>query len=398
MIMFQGKVPPPTFATPRFTLDGDEALEKHLARICQLVHARVLIDIVPRRKLEAILLGGGYGRGEGGVLRTPEGDRPYNDMEFYVLVRGSVWLNERRYGAQLHALARQLSRVAGVEVEFKVLSLARLRRRAVTMFSYDLIMGHRWVYGHDGLLTGCEHHRRARDIPLHEATRLLMNRCSGLLFALERLQRPVFTADDADFVGRNLAKARLALGDTVLAATGRYHWSCRERERQLMLLGWSEWGSWPWLAGVLQEHRRGVEFKLHPHRSTASAGEMRAEWETVSTLAGRLWLWLENRQLARSFASPMEYVASSADKCPETPSWRNRLVNALHFGPAAFWAPGASRYPRVRLLHALPLLLWEPATRFDAGIQSNLRRELRTSAATFPDFVQAYALLWERFR
>jgi hypothetical protein len=64
---------------PRFTLDGDEALERHLAHTC----ARVLSGIrglIPPRRLEAVLLGGGYGRGEGGVLRGPGGDRPYNDL------------------------------------------------------------------------------------------------------------------------------------------------------------------------------------------------------------------------------------------------------------------------------------------------------------------------------
>src|SRR5439155_17495371 len=81
--------------TPRFTLDGGAELENHLARTCQQVLAGVQ-SIVPAEKLEAILLGGGYGRGEGGVLKTESGDRPYNYLEFYVCLRGNVWLNEQR--------------------------------------------------------------------------------------------------------------------------------------------------------------------------------------------------------------------------------------------------------------------------------------------------------------
>ena len=44
-------------------------------------------------------LGGGYGRGEGGVLRSPESgeDQPYNDLEFYVFTRGSALIAERRF-------------------------------------------------------------------------------------------------------------------------------------------------------------------------------------------------------------------------------------------------------------------------------------------------------------
>lgn len=79
----------------RFTLNGSDALEQHLARVCKRVLAGIG-HIIPEHELEGLALGGGYGRGEGGVLTTTAGDRPYNDLEFYVLVRGLSWLNEDR--------------------------------------------------------------------------------------------------------------------------------------------------------------------------------------------------------------------------------------------------------------------------------------------------------------
>src|SRR5690242_3177119 len=87
----------------RFTLDGDDDLERHLARVCKTVLSSVQ-KLIPPHKLEALLLGGGYGRGEGGVLKTAAGDRPYNDLEFYVFIRGNDLLNEKFYGAALHRL------------------------------------------------------------------------------------------------------------------------------------------------------------------------------------------------------------------------------------------------------------------------------------------------------
>lgn len=70
--------------------------------------------------------------------------------------------------------------------------------------------------------SGCEHHDDATRIPLPEATQRLLNRCSDLLFAKERLAQDKFCAAEADFVGRNLAKAKLALDDVVLAMAGRF--------------------------------------------------------------------------------------------------------------------------------------------------------------------------------
>src|SRR6185437_1721005 len=72
----------------RFTMDGSDALEKHLARICEKVLGGVRA-LISENKLEALVLGGGYGRGQGGVLKTNSGDAPYNDLEFYVFLRGN---------------------------------------------------------------------------------------------------------------------------------------------------------------------------------------------------------------------------------------------------------------------------------------------------------------------
>lgn len=380
----------------RFTVDGSDALERHLAQVCHCVRNGVR-RLIPSGRLEAVLLGGGYGRGEGGVLRTDLGDHPYNDLEFYVLVRGHPTVNDWRYRGALEALAHELAPAAGVEVEFKIISLARLRDRPVSMFSYDLVAGHRWVCGGENLLAGCDHHRLAGMIPLAEATRLLMNRCTGLLFTKERLRRPEVTAEDLDFAGRNLAKARLALGDVVLTAFGLYHWSCRERRSRMEKLSLPV--AWPWLPAVREHHGRGVDFKLHPVRTTTAPAGLLAELQELSRVAGEVWLWLESRRLHTRFLTPREYAASRADKCPEIHGWRNWLVNLRQFGPAVLLRPSAARYPRERLLDALALLLWEPAALAGGELQRYLRHRLDTPAAAgFPEFVQAYGRLWERFR
>ena len=133
------------------------------------------------------------------------------------------WLNQHRFDTSLHSLAESLSPLAGVEVEFKILTLNKLRRSPPSMFYYDLMMRHRWLVGDESLLAGCAYHCAASRIPLREATRLLMNRCSGLLFAKEQIRRNPFTSENADFVNRNLAKAQLALDDVLLTVEDSYH-------------------------------------------------------------------------------------------------------------------------------------------------------------------------------
>lgn len=404
MTLHDSPVAPPEAAAPlpsgvlnstvRFTLDGSDALENHLDRICQRVLAGVL-EIVPEKSLEAVLLGGSYGRGEGGVWWTTTGDRPYNDLEFYVALRGVDWLNERCYREPLHELGRKLSPDAGVEVEFKVFSLSKLRRRPVSMFSYDLVMGHRWLWGREALFKGCEQHRDAGKIPLSEVTRLLMNRCSGLLFAKEFLQHGILAPAETDFVVRNLAKAKLALGDALLTVYGQYHWSCRERHARLTRLTPNK--DLPWLETVQGHYHEGASFKLHPQRRNVACEELLAEHTELAALALQVWLWLERRRLNTPFNSAFDYAFSPVDKCPETSHLRNRLVNTWHFGPEMTFAPAAARHPYERLFHSVALLLWEPSSVSNPRVLHRLQADLETGVSTFTGLVGAYRTLWARF-
>jgi hypothetical protein len=373
----------------RFTHDGDDELERHLSRTCVTILAGVRM-VVPGGRLEALLLGGGYGRGEGGVLKTETGDQPYNDLEFYVFIQGNHWLNERRYRDGLYSLARELASNAKVDLEFKIISLAKLRRSGASMFYYDLVMGNKWLWGDKSQLDGCAHHREAQLIPLAEAARLLMNRGSGLLFAREKLQLCPFTEADADFVGRNLAKARLAFGDAVLTAFGQYHWSCQQRHKRLEKLATME--NLPWLPQVRLHHSRGLEFKLHPRRGGASLATLKRECEDLVALGLQLWLWLESRRLGQPFASARAYALSPLNKCPETNPRRNRLVNGVVFGPAALFKMKARRNPRERLLNSLAILLWEKRE-LDPELTRRLQSQLLVQTTDWGGFVYAYQTL-----
>lgn len=376
----------------RFTLDGSDALEHHLDKTCRQILASVR-GIVPVEKLEALVLGGGYGRGQGGVLKNPIGDAPYNDLEFYVFMRGNRILSERQFKRSLEELGERLSPDAGLHVEFKVDSLARLRRSPVSMFSYDLVSGHRALCGGEKIFAGCEHHLDAVQIPLAEATRLLFNRCTGLLLARELLRKPELNRNDADFIGRNLAKAQLALGDAVLVSLGKYHWSCLQRHDALAAVPKDETA---WIGDVQRQHADGVEFKLHPRRISKSREQFQMEHDTISQLALRVWLWLEGRRLRKHFVSAHDYAFSKMEKCDGAPLWRNILLNARAFGLGGVLDSCGSRYPRERLLNSLPLLLWhEPMN--DLRVKRRLQKELRTGASDWQGFVAAYKAVWPKF-
>lgn len=379
----------------RFTIDGGEALENRLAETCRRAVHRVRA-IVPPSHFEGLLLAGGYGRGEGGVLRSEGPESPYNDLEFYLFLKGSCRLNERRFGPALHAIAKELQEYAAVEIEFKILSLAKLQQSPPSMFYYDLVLGHRCLWGASDLLSNCGHHCAPEKIPLAEATRLLMNRCSGLLFSLAKLTGPNFTPESADFVGRNHAKAELAFGDIILVAAGQYHWSCRERQSRLeRLLRRAD--ICPLIEKVLPHHAAGVSFKLTPSRSVAPRKELLLGQAHLMALALDLWLWLEGRRLEKTFLSPWDYASNPVNKCDDNAPSRNLLINLSLFGVAALTTRKFLRYPRERLLETLPILLWDTESLRQPERLNFVQTRLASHASDFPELVRSYASLWRRF-
>lgn len=347
--------------------------------------------MVPKERLEALVLGGGYGRGEGGVLHSDQGDQPYNDIEYFLFLNGSPRVNERRYGKALQTLGHDLSAMCGIEVEFKITSSLAFRSSPVSMFYYDLYTGHKTVLGTEGVFAGCEHHAEAHAIPLHEVTRLLFNRASGLHFASLRLMAKEFGPEDADFCARNLAKAWLAMGDAVLAAAGHYHWSCRERHERLQILaGEQPQGLVP---DLLSRHREGVRFKLRPAKTLLEREDLETRLAETTELMWRTWRLVEEKRLGVELPDALAYATLDHDLCPQHSWVKNMVLSFQHLGGGALGWPGPLRYPRERLLRALSLLLW---VQTDQKLSDKLLTSLlaEDGAKVRSD---TYLRLWQRF-
>ncbi|MGH7995814.1 MAG: hypothetical protein ACREFX_05615 [Opitutaceae bacterium] len=442
----------------RFTLDGDRALEDGLELAC----ARALSGVrglISANRLEAVLLAGGYGRGEGGVRNTSAGDRPYNDLEFYVVLRGPRLLNEARYRPALEALGHILGHQTGVEIEFKVASAAGLAGSGPNMFLHDLLAGHRLLWGSEAALARCLPHAPAERIPISEAVRLLMNRGTGLLLARARLEAPGadgWSDDDADFVRRNLAKAQLACGDAVLTVCRLYHGSCRERHLRLRRL-----------VTILEDRKRaaagtsaaGNRETSHPSeaagqdigaqpssfRADTASGTGRGEadrsaapeyrWAHAGGCApSPRWLgWISDHHAA---GVAFKLHPDDAGESRETLALRHAEVGALvretwlwvegvrlgTFFPSTLayaesaddkwpdsrrWrtallnlragaGSGLFRHPRGRVLSALALLLWERPSLDRPAIRRRLRRLLGTETGAYPAVLEAYLRLWRK--
>ena len=70
----------PGRSSDRFTPDGDDAVESRIGYDQQLISAAVM-DAVPAQQFRALVLIGGYARGEGGFRHVDGKPEPYNDYD-----------------------------------------------------------------------------------------------------------------------------------------------------------------------------------------------------------------------------------------------------------------------------------------------------------------------------
>ncbi len=339
---------------PAFFPEGPDTLREDLADYLRTIGGAA----ASLPGLQALLLGGGYGRGEGGLWRTPDGElHLYNDLEFYVLA-------DHVPPGMLREWTEEGERRFGIEMEFKVLSSRRFRSSRPSMFFYDLVCGHVLVAGESDWSAALPRaFFDAASIPPDEAARLLVNRGMSLLRCLRG-----GAAAPEDFTRRIVSKLHLALGDAVLCVQGRYHWSCRERHAGLarpgvIPPGWEDLLAW---------HAQGVEFKFHPTPQAVTAAELealRAAWL-------RTFLWVESRRLGKAFHDAQEYACGRMSLFPEDPNLSNpfRQWRDARRSPRLPFSWG--HHPRGRIWKALPLLLEAAGETEKAGANRALAARL----------------------
>ena len=260
------------------------------------------IDAMRIPSLAGVVLGGGYGRGEGGArgelkvqsskfkVESSKSDvacRLSNDLDFFAITKeGATDADAAAVAKALEPLSRRWSEKLGIDVDFTGRTPWRLRHDQERLMVQELVHGYVDVAGATGesLFAGIAR-REPSDLPWMEAARLLMNRGMGLLLAAEKLQSVVDSRHPTvdcrlsnvhSFVNRNINKCILGAGDARLIANRRYRWRAPERAEALRD----------------QMYRNAVEWKFRPEESavcdwSAARDVWRAAYEEVMEIGAR---------------------------------------------------------------------------------------------------------------
>ena len=311
-----------------------QIVDQHMQLIAQFVEKHF-----PHQYIKALILGGGYGRGEGGVRDVDGAPAPYNDYDLVLVHECPDQGLIHRVCAQGH---QDLSQACGIHVDITPLHQSRLKNLPPALTWFELAQGHHVVLGDEDVLAPLQA-RRITDVDATEWGRLLVNRGSGVHFAAWAWENPdqPLTAKLLDgepwqsYAQRQVSKAWLAVGDVFLAEHGDYVPTVVDRWQAMQ----TKHAGFPYLAA----YQAAVDFKMHPDSGQASEEDLRQDLQLLGQVLQPL---LVNRS-----ASQWKPLAAAVGNwrlrhaAPFLGSWpwvypRERMRRAL----LAFWSGDQARY------------------------------------------------------
>lgn len=335
-----------------YTMAKDKTVDAMIG-VC-LERVRGSIETMPlSRGISAVVLGGGYGRGKGGVISHNGRMYPYNDLDFFVFTKGLSKAQRQEIDVALGELSRELSEELRVDVDF---CSAREEKSLVnvsnTLMYQELLAGHVMVYGSESALS-CILPLPASKIPGLEGMRMMLNRGAGLLFALRRLASGESASSDGGFVIRNLQKCVLGCGDALLICGHEYDYSLEKRQEKLCGSDFS--GDFEYHNWLSEKYKDAVLFKGHPTFDISDSEVKALSSDLTEVWEKTLWLCLE--QLLPGVdvhGAGLTHCLWKA--CVNGQPVKNAILNIM-YGVVRLWSSGIFMAPQGHLLVRLRELL-----------------------------------------
>jgi hypothetical protein len=334
----------------------EQVIEEHMQLIAERIAPET--DVYG---IAAVILGGGYGRGEGGAAIDRDGNEGlHNDYDFFVITDNISFLKKRRLKHFLTDVSREFTEKIGIDVDFSPPKNRReLSRMGFNMMWQELRHGHKVIVGDSKILDLLPDYD-IRRMPAIEGVRLMLNRGAGLLFCKEKIAQGKCDHESLEFIRRNIYKAWNACGDICLITAENYHWSYAERLN--ILEGYRDKDEL--VGSFFEQYRESVQYKLQPGALNSTAEQLKERLDDAICDFEKfnlriLWFWLN----CASDASNVVYdELRRTSGGPERRSFssivKNMILNLLKIGLRGFTSNYCFKHPRYRLFSAMPLLLF----------------------------------------
>ncbi len=313
----------------RFTVRGSSEVEGLLTTLVNEA-ARAAETALDSREYRALVVLGGYGRGEGGVEIVDGQERPHNNLDFMLIAETGNPKRLQELRQRLVGLFAPIMEKYDIEIDLSVVSVWKLRFSPSLIIWYDMRFGHKTILGDPDFVPSLKHFR-LETIPARDVLRLLVNRGTQMVLNELLIGEPQGEQIHRRRIVRNAMKAIIGYGDALLYFLDAYDWSYVERKRRMSERSDVD----PEFRALYDE---AAEFRFQPDYDRYERCDLE-EWilELTSRLE-KIHLFCEETRLGVRGLSWDEYPERALshalfDEAGSARAWARKTYHTLHAVP-----------------------------------------------------------------
>lgn len=380
----------------RFTARGGADVEAAITAIVERA-GRLVEENLPKDSYRALVLLGGYGRGEGGVERRGSVEHPHNNLDLLLITSLRGGLAQAALARRVVELTRPLVAEGGVEIDVSAINAWKLRTSPCLVIWYDMRFGHKTVAG-DAAFIPSLHRFRSEAIEPADVLNLLVNRATLLVINDLLLARGARSLTDRRTIVKHAMKAIIGYGDAYLFARDDYSFSYVEKQRRMRARR-----DVP--ASLRTLYDEAIEFRFEPSYADYLERDLGAWMAHLREALAPIHLFCESHRLGAPGLTFRTYTEKALRhallEAPLAPralarKGRNLLRSLRSSGAPSGEAPLLDlalrcNGPKANLAIVSPAVLYRGC---DAGLTGLARRVLGASGGDHLELEKAYLRSW----
>ena len=219
------------FSHQQFTYYGAKDAETFLVDV--LTKIRTLFkEHFSDEQTAALILIGGYGRGEGGVVNKNGIYRPHNNLDLLYIHNETL---DKKMLKSVDEALQNISKEYDIGIDLSAVTKKKLLTLEGLVISYDMRFGHKTLLGDSSFIQ--EHGNfSVYNIDPVDIRQLLVNRGTLLLINTLLLQKEELSTKEKKLIIKHAIKAIIGYGDALLFFHNQYHWSYAKKQSNMTKL------------------------------------------------------------------------------------------------------------------------------------------------------------------
>ncbi|MDY6915378.1 MAG: hypothetical protein SVM86_03550 [Candidatus Cloacimonadota bacterium] len=377
----------------KFTVKGSVKIENEIRNIL----GKITDDLHKHLKQEdykALILLGGYGRGEGGVVTENNREKPHNNFDLLLITKKSptkLVLNIEKYRDNLG----KISSVYDIGIDLGVISASKLKHSQCRLMWYEMRFGHKVLAGDKNFVSSLKHFS-LKNVPAWDIRNLMVNR--GTLMIVNDLLLEEFEIDDQrkKLIIKHIIKAIIGYGDALLFFEGEYSWSYMEKKRRMI--------KQKNISSKFKKiYNMAMEFRFQPNYSEFMNKDLKELNETLREIFSEVFRYCEQKRLGVELKNWSTYPAIVFRKAVfsqkySVKSWLKKFIiffkSEKYFGKHGLMASIGYRFLGTKGL--LAVLFPYIAFKLDDKEFKNLARDFLRNSENFSSLRRSYLCIWSK--